>query len=327
MAGSVAKPCPRRVTAPRAGLSHTGWRTPALARPDARRCNGRMAFPAFSKNDNMLIRIGYDIALALKGPTSVLGALHVHPAQAGALQAPEQFAVEPPLPWTTYQDGFDNTITRIDLPAGTDRLRLTNSAVIATPDAPDAVQPDARQHALDELPPEMFRFLLPSRYCEVDSELMAFAWAQFASAPEGWARVQAICDYVHGHLQFNYLQARANRTALQGWQEGVGVCRDFAHLAVTLCRCMNIPARYVTGYLGDIGVPPVPLPMDFSAWFEAYLGGQWYTFDARHNVPRIGRVVMARGRDAADVAIATVFGWQQLEHFEVVTEALPAPGT
>ena len=320
MAGSVAKPCPRRVTAPRAGLSHTGWRTPALARPDARRCNGRMAFPAFSKNDNMLIRIGYDIALALKGPTSVLGALHVHPAQAGALQAPEQFAVEPPLPWTTYQDGFDNTITRIDLPAGTDRLRLTNSAVIATPDAPDAVQPDARQHALDELPPEMFRFLLPSRYCEVDSELMAFAWAQFTSAPEGWARVQAICDYVHGHLQFDYLQARANRTALQGWQEGVGVCRDFAHLAVTLCRCMNIPARYVTGYLGDIGVPPVPLPMDFSAWFEAYLGGQWYTFDARHNVPRIGRVVMARGRDATDAALTTSFGPAILARFDVRCE-------
>ncbi len=275
----------------------------------------------------MLIRLGYDIALALKGPTSVLGALHVHPSQSPALQAPEQFAVEPPLPWTTYQDGFDNTITRIDLPAGTDRLRLTSSAVIAVSDAPDPVQLDARQHALDELPPEMFRFLLPSRYCEVDSELMAFAWAQFASAPKGWARVQAICDYVHGHLHFDYLQARANRTALQGWQEGVGVCRDFAHLAVTLCRCMNIPARYVTGYLGDIGVPPNPAPMDFSAWFEAYLGGQWYTFDARHNVPRIGRVVMARGRDAADVAIATVFGPQQLERFEVVTVALPAPGT
>ena len=274
----------------------------------------------------MLIRIGYDIALALQGPTSVLGALHVHPSQAGALQAPEQISVEPALPWTTYQDGFDNTITRIDLPPGTHRLRLQNSAVIATSDAPDPVPVDARQHALHELPSEMFRFLLPSRYCEVDSELMAIAWNQYASAPEGWARVQAICDYVHGHLQFDYLQARANRTALQGWQEGVGVCRAFAHLAVTLCRCMNIPARYVTGYLGDIGVPPVPYPMDFSAWFEAYLGGQWHTFDARHNVPRIGRVVMARGRDAADVAIATVFGTQRLENFTVVTDAVSDAG-
>ena len=273
----------------------------------------------------MHIQIGYDIVFQLNSPTTVLGALSVHPTRAGDLLAPEQFSVEPQVPLTTYQDKFDNIITRIDLPAGVTQLRLRNSAVVRDSGVPDPVNLNARQHALDELPSDMFRFLLPSRYCEVDSELLQFAWNQFGSTPEGWARVQAICDYVHGHIRFDYMQARANRTALQGWQEGVGVCRDFAHLAVTLCRCMNIPARYATGYLGDIGVPAVPVPMDFSAWFEAYLGGQWWTFDARHNVPRVGRVLMARGRDAADVAIATVFGWHRLDRFDVVTEETPAP--
>ena len=273
----------------------------------------------------MLIRIGYDIELALNAPTTLLGALHVHPSRTHDLQAPEDFTIDPPLPAQSYQDGFDNTITRIDVPAGVTSLRLRSHALVADSGAPDPVQPGARQHALHELSPELFRFLLPSRYCEVDSALMAFAWERFGGVPEGWARVQAVCDYVHGHIRFDYQQARANRTALEGWQEGVGVCRDFAHLAVTLCRCMNIPARYATGYLGDIGVPPLPSPMDFSAWFEVWLDGRWHTFDARHNVPRIGRVVMARGRDAADVPITMVFGWNQLKNFEVVTEELPAP--
>ena len=171
----------------------------------------------------------------------------------------------------------------------------------------------------------MFRFLLPSRYCEVDSELMPFAWNRFGQLPEGWARVQAICDFAHRHIRFDYMQARANRTALQAWQEGVGVCRDYAHLSVTLCRCLNIPARYVTGYLGDIGMPPPYAAMDFAAWMEVYLGGQWHTFDARNNTPRIGRVLMARGRDAADVPITMVFGWSQLNRFEVITdEVAPA---
>lgn len=270
----------------------------------------------------MLIGIGYDIELALNSPTTVLGALHVHPSRARDLQAAESFSVEPPLPVSSYQDGFDNTITRIDVPAGVGSVRLRNHAVVADSGTPDPVRPQARQHALHELSPELFRFLLPSRYCEVDSELMAFAWSQFGSVPPGWARVQAICDYVHGHIRFDYMQARANRTALEGWRERVGVCRDFAHLAVALCRCMNIPARYATGYLGDIGIPPVPSPMDFSAWFEAYLDGQWHTFDARHNVPRIGRVVMARGRDAADVPITMVFGWSQLARFDVGTDVV-----
>ena len=270
----------------------------------------------------MHIQIGYDIVFQLNSPTTVLGALSVHPSRAGDLLAPEQVVVEPNVPWTSYRDKFDNIITRIDLPAGETQLRLRNSAVVRDSGVPDPVNLNARQHALDELPSDMFRFLLPSRYCEVDSELLQFAWNQFGSTPEGWARVQAICDYVHGHIRFDYMQARANRTALQGWQEGVGVCRDFTHLAVTLCRCMNIPARYVTGYLGDIGVPPAAAPMDFAAWMEVYLGGQWHTFDARNNARRIGRIVMARGRDATDVPIAMVFGWQQLNRFDVVTDEI-----
>ena len=270
----------------------------------------------------MLIQIGYDIELAVNAPTTLLCALHVHPSRAHDLQGPEQFAVEPALPITTYQDGFDNTITRVDVPLGVASVRFTNHAVVADSGLPDPVVPDARQHPLHELPLEVFRFLLPSRYCEVDSELMQLAWNQFGNTPEGWARVQAICDYVHGHIRFDYMQARANRTALQGWQEGVGVCRDYAHLAVTLCRCMNIPARYVTGDLGDIGVPPAAAPMDFAAWMEVYLGGQWHTFDARNNARRIGRIVMARGRDATDVPIAMVFGWQQLNRFDVVTDEI-----
>jgi transglutaminase-like putative cysteine protease len=170
------------------------------------------------------------------------------------------------------------------------------------------------------LPLDTLAFVLPSRYCEVDSELLDFAWSTFASTLLGWPRVRAICDFVHQHIRFDYMQARANRTALEAFRERVGVCRDFTHLAITLCRCLNIPARYVTGYLGDIGVPPSPGPMDFSAWFEVFLGQRWYTFDARHNARRIGRVVIGRGRDAGDVPITMAFGKHRLEHFEVTTE-------
>ena len=270
----------------------------------------------------MRIRLGYDIEMALNAPTTLLGALHVHPSRAEDLQTPEAFRIEPPLPLKHYHDAFGNLFTRIDIPAGTGSIRLHNNTVIEDSGQPDLVLPQARQHALHELPSDLFRFLLPSRYCELDSGLLAFAWNRFGTTPEGWPRVQAICDYVHQHLRFDYQQARANRTALQTWREGVGVCRDFAHLAVTLCRCMNIPARYVTGYLGDIGIPPVPYPMDFSAWFEAYLGERWHTFDARHNTPRIGRVPMARGLDAADVPIIMAFGWSRLDRFKVVTDEL-----
>ncbi len=182
---------------------------------------------------------------------------------------------------------------------------------------PDPQVWNAPQHHVQDLPHEALRFLLASRYCEVDSELKDLAGNLFNSTPPGWARVQSICNFVYQHIRFNYMQARANRTALEAFRERTGVCRDYTHLAITFCRCMNIPARYCTGYLGDIGTPPSSDPMDFSAWFEAYLGGRWYAFDPRNNAPRIGRVLMARGRDAADAALTTTFGVNQLESFAV----------
>jgi len=191
-----------------------------------------------------------------------------------------------------------------------------NDAIVEDNGQPDPQVWDAPQHKVQDLPSEVLFFLLASRYCEVDSELNALAWKLFGGTPPGWPLVQAICNFTHRHIHFDYMQARANRTALETFRERVGVCRDFMHLAITFCRCMNIPARYCTGYLGDIGVPPTP-PMDFSAWFEAFLGGKWYAFDARNNVPRIGRVLMACGRDAADVALTTTFGVNQLQSFKV----------
>ena len=267
----------------------------------------------------MIIDIGYDIELSLSAPTALIYLLRVHPSREHDLQGPENIYIYPGLPTAEYVDMFGNRCARVEVPPNVSTVRVTNQARIYDSGLPDPVDYGAYQHAPQELPTEVLQFLLPSRYCEVDSELLAFAWSQFGQTPLGWARVQAICDFVHQRLRFDYSRARANRSALQGFQEGTGVCRDFAHLAVTLCRCMNVPARYVTGYLGDIGVPPVPYPMDFSAWFEVYLGGQWRTFDARHNTPRIGRIVMARGRDAGDVPITMTFGPNALTRFQVTT--------
>jgi transglutaminase-like putative cysteine protease len=266
----------------------------------------------------MLIRIGYNIALRLPFPTAVIYVLHVHPSRSDDLDQPENFRIEPEFPIEEYLDRFGNRCGRVNPPAGV--VRFLNEAVIRDPGELDVYAPEADQHDVRELPLETLLFLLPSRYCEVDSELLDFAWRTFGNTPPGWARVQSICDFVHSHLQFDYLKARANRTALDAFHERVGVCRDFTHLAVALCRCMNIPARYATGYLGDIGVPPVPDPMDFSAWFEAYLGGHWHTFDPRHNCRRIGRILIGRGRDAGDVPITMVFGQHALENFSVITE-------
>ena len=268
----------------------------------------------------MQIKIGYDIELGIDSPMALLFMLRVHPSRRDDLLTPEAFAVSPALPVEEYIDAFGNHCGRVNAPAGTESVRFTNSALIRDSGLPDEVALDARQHDPCELPVATLSFLLSSRYCEVDSELMSFAWQQFGSTPPGWPRVQAICDFVHQHIRFDYMQARATRTALEGFRERVGVCRDYTHLAVTLCRCMNIPARYCTGYLGDIGVPPVPAPMDFSAWFEVFLGERWYTFDARHNARRIGRILIARGRDAGDVPITMAFGPNTLRRFEVVTD-------
>jgi len=263
------------------------------------------------------IKIGYNIALGLKAPTAIIYVLHVHPSRASDLVTPERFRIEPSLPMDEYIDGFGNRCGRVNAPAGT--IRFLNDAIIRDPGELDVFVPDEIQHEVTSLPLDTLAFVLPSRYCEVDSELLNFAWTTFGSTPLGWPRVRAICDFVHGRIQFDYMQARANRTALEVFRERVGVCRDFTHLAITLCRCLNLPARYVTGYLGDIGVPASG-PMDFSAWFEVFLGQRWYTFDARHNARRIGRVVIGRGRDAGDVPITMAFGMHTLEHFEVITE-------
>jgi len=268
----------------------------------------------------MLIKIGYNIALQLFSATSVIFVLRVHPSRKTDLIEGEDFRVEPSLPVEDYFDIFQNHCGRINAPSGVVRFR--NNGIIHDSGEPDIFEPDVGQSEISDLPISTLTFVLPSRYCEADSELLDFAWNTFQRTPPGWARVQAICDFVQSHLRFDYLQARSNRTALEAFREKVGVCRDFTHLAITLCRCLNIPARYVTGYLGDIGVPPDPSPMDFSAWFEVYLDGAWYTMDARHKHPRIGRILMARGRDATDTAISVAFGIAKLVEFTVITNEM-----
>ena len=240
--------------------------------------------------------------------------LYPHPSLAASLELQGSLQVDPPTPVTEYVDLYGNRCGRMLARAG--RVTLSDEIVVVTSGLPDAQAPEAAQHPVQDLPDEAVLHLLPSRYCEVDSEIKDLAGSLFNNLQPGWPRVAAICAYVHGHLQFDYMKARPNRTALEAWREGTGVCRDFTHLAITLCRCMNLPARYCTGYLGDIGVPAAP-PMDFSAWLEVYLGGAWHVFDARNNVPRIGRVLMARGRDAADVALTTTFGLSRLDEFTV----------
>jgi len=281
----------------------------------------------------MLIRIGYDIELAFKlptAPTALIYMLQVHPSRAGDLRGGEHITISPPLRTDHYLDAFGNQVARVHVDAGVETIRIRNDALVHDSGLPDAQDLGAVQCPQADLPVETLRFLLPSRYCEVDSELLNIAWQRFGQTPLGWARVQAICDFVHQHLRFDYKCARPTRGALDAFRERVGVCRDFTHLAITLCRCMNIPARYVTGYLGDIGVPAAPYPMDFSAWFEVWLGQRWHTFDARHNVPRIGRIPVAHGLDAADVPITMAFGEHTLKRFEVTTEEVTgqdlAPG-
>jgi transglutaminase-like putative cysteine protease len=271
----------------------------------------------------MRINAGYDIVLNCNQPVPLVLMLSVHPSARGSLVTSDRIRTAPPLFARAYRDGFDNICHRLVAPPG--GIRLTASFVIETSDAPDPVRPSARQHAVEDLPHEVLQFLLPSRYCDTEA-LMAFAWDRFGAVPAGWQRVQAVCDFVHTHLSFGYKHASSTRTAHDAYREKVGVCRDFAHLAVALCRCLNIPARYVNGYLGDIGIEPLPGPMDFSAWFQVWLDGQWWDFDARHNRPRIGRILIAAGRDAADVAMITAFGATKLERFEVTTEeVMPEP--
>jgi transglutaminase-like putative cysteine protease len=223
------------------------------------------------------------------------------------------------IPAARYIDRDRNIVRRLCAQAGSLSLRL--EGVFHASGLKDEVDRTADAWAVSDLPPDVLRFLRGSRYCETD-HLSDFAWTNFGAIPGGWAKVQAVCDFVHDRLTFGYANARSTRTASEALAEGVGVCRDFTHLAVALCRCLNIPARYCNGYLGDIGVSPDPAPMDFNAWFEAFLGGRWFTFDPRHNQPRIGRILIARGLDAADIPMITTFGSHALTRFAVVTEEL-----
>jgi transglutaminase-like putative cysteine protease len=270
----------------------------------------------------MYIKVGYELIYDCPQPTPVLLTLNIHYSHAYEVVTPDFLLVTPNVAINAYRDMFGNWCRRLEMPAG--RTTLSTSAIVRANGLPDPVVSDARQYPITELPEEALTFLLPSRYCDIEL-LNKPAWELFGSTPLGWPRVQAVCDFVHDHIRFDYQKARPTRTASEAYSERTGVCRDFAHLAIAFCRCLNIPARYCTGYLGDIGVPPVPDPMDFVGYFEAYLGGQWHVFDPRNNVPRIGRILIARGRDAVDVAITTTFGPNTLSKFTVICEEIEKP--
>jgi len=269
----------------------------------------------------MQIRVGFEMAFQCPQPTPMVLALSIHYSRASDLVRPDHLVTNPSVPVTAYRDLFGNWCSRLVAPAG--RFVLSTDALVNDSGAADVLAPWAMQTPVERLPDSTLIYLLGSRYCETD-RLSEIAWQRFGAGPTGWARVQAICDFVHRHIEFGYPHARATRTALEAYNERHGVCRDYAHLAIALCRCMNIPARYCTGYLGDVGTEPPYGPMDMAAWFEAYIGERWYTFDARNNTPRIGRVLIARGRDACDVALSSTFGPNTLESFKVWTDVVTA---
>lgn len=298
-------------------ISHTDFRLPA-----AQKGYTSSFGPVPASNAHMLIRLGYDIEFQIAQPVAIVAMLRVHPSRSADLREPDELHIDPAVKSETYPDRFGNLCTRFLAPQG--RVRLWNSTLVEDSGQPDPIDYYALQHQVEDLPVDNLIYLMSSRYCEVD-RLSHIATDLFAHTAPGWGRVQAIVNWVYSKVQFGYQHARATKTALDVYTERNGVCRDFQHLAITFCRCMNIPARYATGYLGDIGIYIPPSPMDFSAWFEVYLGGKWWTFDARHNMPRIGRVLMAVGRDAADVAITTSFGFTDLTRFIVVSDEVPPP--
>ncbi|MBC8133504.1 MAG: transglutaminase family protein [Deltaproteobacteria bacterium] len=265
----------------------------------------------------MQIRVGYELVYEFPQPTPMILTLNVHYTRASDLARPDNMVTSPSVPIRSYRDGFGNWCNRLVAPRG--QFRVTGDALVNDAGMIESPALGAEQHPVQQLPEETLVFLLGSRYCETD-KMSETAWKLFGTAPLGWARVQAVCDFVHNHIEFGYQHASPTKTAWEVFNDRKGVCRDYAHLAITLCRSLNIPARYCTGYLGDIGLPPPYATMDFAGWFEAYLGGAWHTFDPRNNQPRIGRVLIARGRDAADVAITTTFGPNTLQSFRVWTD-------
>jgi transglutaminase-like putative cysteine protease len=273
------------------------------------------------KSSTTRVKVGYELVYECVQPTPMILLLRIHPSMVTSPVVPDPIATTPFVPISTFRDGFGNICTRIVAPPGP--IRMSTDAIIRCSAEPDKVAASARQVPVQSLPEETLMFLLGSRYCETD-RLSQAAWDLFGKTSEGWARVQAICDYVHRHITFGYEHASSMKSALEAFQQGKGVCRDYAHLAIAFCRCMNIPARYCTGYLSDIGVPPPHSPMDFAGWFEAYLDGQWYTFDPRNNEPRVGRILIARGRDASDAAISSTFGPNTLKQFKIWTDEVSA---
>lgn len=291
--------------------------------PNATAAEGRSDCGSDSERDAaMLIRLGYEMVFDFPQPTPMILTLNVHSGSGRKLVQPDHIVTDPPVPLSGYRDGFGNWCTRLVAPCGA--LRVTADALVEDCGHPEPAVPDAREVPVPELPDDTLVFLLPSRYCESDL-LSAIAWQQFGGTPPGWARVQAVCDFVHQHIRFGYEHARPSKTAWEAYQERNGVCRDYAHLAIALLRALNIPARYCTTYLGDIGVPPVDAPMDFAGCLEAYIGDAWHFFDPRNNQRRIGRVLIARGRDAADVAISTTYGPHTLKSFKVWTDEVKPP--
>ncbi|MEO5738192.1 MAG: transglutaminase family protein [Variovorax sp.] len=269
----------------------------------------------------MKFRVGFEMIYECVQPTPMVLMLNIHFSRAADLLRQDALSVSPFVSSRGFRDAFGNWCTRLVAPAG--RTRMTTDALVHDSGVADLVVRDARQVAVQDLPDDALPFLLGSRYCDTD-KLSDMAWHRFDKTRPGWERVQAICDFVHHHIRFDYQQASNTRSASEAYANRQGVCRDYAHLAIALCRCMNIPARYCTGYLGDVGTPPPYAAGDFAAWFEAYLGDRWHTFDARNNVPRIGRILMARGRDACDVALSTAFGPNTLTAFKVWTDEIPA---
>jgi transglutaminase-like putative cysteine protease len=270
----------------------------------------------------MLIRAGYDIAFETTQAVPMLANLSIHSSRNKDLRTAQRIMTTPDVPIYDYVDSFGNVCTRLTIPAG--GITISCGFVIEDPFTPDMVNPGARATPVEHLPDDVMLYLLGSRYCETD-RLSDAAWALFGGYTPGWEMVQAIVTYAHERIRFDYQTARPTKTAWDAHEEQQGVCRDFAHLAITLCRCMNIPARYCTGYMGDMDLPAVVGEMDFSAWFEAYLDGRWYSFDARHNYPRAGRILMARGRDATDAALTNTFGPVVLTRFDVYTDENRVP--
>ena len=263
------------------------------------------------------IKVGYELIYDCPQPTPMMLVLHIHHSRAADILVPDHIVTDPAVPVSAYRDVFGNWCSRMVAPAG--RITISSNAVVRDSGKPDPVVLSAHQHTIEDLPEDALVYLLGSRYCDTE-KFAEIAWSLFGNTRPGWARVQAICDFVHHHITFGYEHARPTRTAFEAFAEKRGVCRDYTHLAISLCRSMNIPARYCTGYLSDLGTQPPYGPGDFAAWFEAYLGGAWHIFDPRNNVPRIGRVLMARGRDAIDVAITTTFGVNTLVNFKVITD-------